>query len=206
MALAATTAYLLAIVYIFLQSYPLIFEDQYGFNSGQEGATLLVLALGAIFAGLFQPLQDRLWHWDARRNDGRHRPEGRLYAAFVGIVFLCGGFFWIGFTAQLYPASYQIPMWGGLLVGFGEVAIFNAIIAYTTDCYGQSSATALAAIDLPSETIAAAFAHIGIVIFASLGTKWGNALLGFICLGYMVVLTGLFFMGPRLRNKSPYAE
>jgi membrane protein implicated in regulation of membrane protease activity len=73
------------------------------------------------------------------------------------------------------------------------------MLSYITD-------SAVAAFLIPSFILAAAFAHIGIVMFASLGTTWAVATLAFISLGIVALVYGLYFGGRWLRSKSRLAR
>src|SRR5436305_15036623 len=80
------------------------------------------------------------------------------------------------------------------------------MLSYITDSYPNYAASAVAALLIPSFLLAAAFAHIGIVMFANLGTTWAMATLAFDSLGIVVLVYGLYFGGPWLRGRSRLAR
>lgn len=68
------------------------------------------------------------------------------------------------------------------------------------------AASAIAAFLIPSFTLAAAFAHLGIIMFDNLGTTWAMACLAFISLGIVALVYLLYFFGPWLRKRSKLAK
>ncbi len=88
-ALALTTTYLFGMIFICLQGYPLVYEDEYGFNSLQEGATFLVSIGGGILALATQPIQNWMYRRSARStSENQPRPEARLYTACFAVWML----------------------------------------------------------------------------------------------------------------------
>ena len=79
-------------------------------------------------------------------------------------------------------------------------------IHHPPDSYPNVAASAIAAFVIPSFSIAAAFAHIGIILFDNLGTTWGFACLAFISLGVVALVYVLFFFGEGLRRRSKLAR
>lgn len=205
-ALALTTTYLFGLIFFYLQGYPLVYEDEYGFNATQEGAMFLPGVGGAFFAIATQPFQNYLYNRSARNSkSGKPLPEARLYTACFAVFMLPISIFWFAFTSTHPEISYQIPMWSGFLFGYAEVAVYAGIWQYATDAYGQYAGSALAACNLPANGIAAGLAHLAIPMFENEGTKWALATLGFISLGFLVVPQALIWKGEYLRRKSPYA-
>lgn len=88
-ALALTTIYLFGLIFIYLQRYPLVYSDEYGFNSLQEGAMFLVSIGGGLAALATQPVQNWLYRRSARgTRDEKPRPEARLYTACFAVWML----------------------------------------------------------------------------------------------------------------------
>jgi hypothetical protein len=205
-ALALTTTYLFGLIFIYLQGYPLVYSDGYGFNSLQEGAMFLVGIGGGLTALATQPLQNWLYRRSAQFTPNKKpRPEARLYTACFSVWMLPSSIFWFAFTSTHPEISYQVPMWSGFLFGYAEVATYAGVWQYVTDAYGEHAGSALAACNLPANSIAAALAHASLPMFSNEGTKWALATLGFISLGFLAVPPLLFWKGHELRKRSRFA-
>lgn len=206
-ALALTTTYLFGLIFIYLEGYPLVYEDEYNFNATQEGATFLVGIGGGLLALATQPLQNYMYRRSARStSDGRPRPEARLYTACFSVWCLPASIFWFAFTSTEPSISYQLPMWSSFLFGYAEVATYAGVWQYVTDAYGESAGSALAACNLPANGISAGLAHLAVPMFENLGTKWALATLAFISLGFLMVPPLLVWKGPALRARSRFAS
>jgi hypothetical protein len=113
--------------------------------------------------------------------------------------------FWFAFTSN-GKTSFWSPVVAGGVLGFADPLLYQSMLSYITDSYPNYAASAVAAFLIPSFILAAAFAHIGIVMFANLGTTWAVATLAFISLGIVALVYGLYFGGPWLRGKSRLAR
>lgn len=206
-AMALTTTYLFGLIFIYLEGYPLVYEDGYDFNPTQEGATFLVGIGGGLLALATQPLQNYMYRRSAlSTSDGRPRPEACLYTACFAVWCLPASIFWFAFTSTDPSVSYQVPMWSGFLFGYAEVATYAGVWQYVTDAYGESAGSALAACNLPANGISAGLAHLAVPMFDNEGTKWALATLAFISLGFLAVPPLIILKGPELRRRSRFAS
>lgn len=74
------------------------------------------------------------------------------------------------------------------------------------DAYPNVAASAIAAFLIPSFIIAAALAHLGVLMFDNLSTKWAVAIIGFISLGLCALIYVIFFFGAQIRRRSKLAK
>jgi hypothetical protein len=99
-----------ALIFLFFESIPLIFQTSYGFTPQQSGLVLIAMCLGALSGNLFYPVQERLYRKYAHKVPQikllrRHRtrsgespnlqdnPEARLYSACILSIFMSIGMF-----------------------------------------------------------------------------------------------------------------
>ena len=168
----------------------------------------LVSILGGFVAFVTQPLQNYLYRRSAAStSNGKPRPEARLYTACFAVWVMLISIFWFAFTCSLNPktVSYQVPMWSGFLFGYAEVAIYTGLWQYGTDSYGENAGSALAAINLPANSVAAGLAHAAIPFFENVGNKWALGIMGFVSILYLAVPPLLVWKGQWLRRRSPFA-
>lgn len=183
--------------------------DVFAINNGLSdiGASLTYLnfCVGVTITFLFMPVQTYLFKRDRLRNGGKPRPEARFITSLVTVWLFPASLFWFAFTSN-GSVSFWSPVVAGGVLGFCDPLLYLAMLNYITDTYPHVAASAIAAFLIPSFIIAAAFAHIGIVMFDNMSTTWAMATLGFISLGIVALVNVLFFFGPRIRGFSKLAR
>ncbi|KAL1612134.1 hypothetical protein SLS60_000357 [Paraconiothyrium brasiliense] len=76
---AAYNGFLYGLVYLFNESFPLVFgKGGHDFNTGEQGLSFLGLANGPLIAFCFYPLQERYYLRRVTENDGKGVPEARV--------------------------------------------------------------------------------------------------------------------------------
>jgi len=68
------------------------------------------------------------------------------------------------------------------------------------------AASAIAAFLIPSFVIAAALAHLGVLMFEHMSTKWAMTTIGFISFGLCALIYIIFFFGGKIRSHSKLAR
>jgi hypothetical protein len=80
------------------------------------------------------------------------------------------------------------------------------IASRTTDSYPNVAGSAIAAFLIPSFVMAAALAHLGVLMFENLSTTWAVATVGFISLTLGALIYFIYFFGARVRSRSKLAR
>ena len=119
--LCTYTAFILSILYLFFEAYPLVFMNNHGFELQFVGLAFCGLGFGELVGILTLPpiavvLQRTLY----RRKDVEELkdPERHLIPAMLGAVLLPIGMFWFAFTT--YPAvPWIVPILAGIPFGWG---------------------------------------------------------------------------------------
>ena len=151
------------------------------------------------------PYQTYLFKRDRLRRGGQLRPEARFLTSLVTVWLFPISLFWFAFTSN-GATSFWSPVVAGGVLGFADPLLYLSMLNYITDSYPNVAASAIAAFLIPSFLIAAAFAHIGIILFDNLSSTWAVATLAFISLGLVVLVYVLYFFGPQLRRRSKLAR
>ena len=100
MAAAAYNGFIYGVVYLFNEAFPLVFgPGGHNFNTGEWGLSFLGLALGAVIAAGFHPLQERYYLRRVAQNDGKGVPEARMGQARFGAFLLPISLFWFAWTS-----------------------------------------------------------------------------------------------------------
>ena len=183
--------------------------DVFAINNGLSdiGASLTYLnfCVGVTITFLFMPVQTYLYKRDRERHGGHNRPEARFITSLVTIWLFPISLFWFAFTSNGHT-SFWSPVVAGGVLGFCDPLLYQSMLSYITDAYPNVAASAIAAFLIPSFIIAAAFAHIGIVMFDNMSTTWAMATLGFISFGIVALVNVLYFFGPKIRSYSKLAR
>ncbi|KAK0650110.1 putative transporter [Lasiodiplodia hormozganensis] len=167
--------------------------------------TYLNFVVGVTLMFLFLPVQTWFYKRDRESRGGTGRPEARFLVSLVTVWGFPISLFWFAFTSD-GNTSFWSPVIAGAVLGFADPLLYLGMLNYITDSYPNVAASAIAAFLIPSFTLAAAFAHIGLIMFENLGTTWAMACLAFISLGIVALVYLLYFFGPWLRRKSKLAK
>ncbi|KAI1867768.1 uncharacterized protein JN550_006909 [Neoarthrinium moseri] len=203
---AAYNGFLYGIVYIFNESFPIVFGPQgHGFNTGQVGLSFLGVAIGPCIAFCFYPLQERYYLKRVAHNDQKGVPEARVWMARWGAVFIPVSLFWFAWTS--YPSIHWIaPILASALFGAGIYIIILSILNYVVDAYQTYSASALAGVILVRNLVGGGFPLFATQMYERLGKEWASSLLGFIAILLVPIPWVLFYRGEAIRLKSPWAR
>lgn len=109
------------LVFLQITTFPLVFEEQYGFGTGTSGLAYLGLGFGMLFGTLiYGRNSDKLLK--ALAKGGELKPEYRLPFMVYTAPLLPAGFFWYGWTADKH-VHWIVPILGTFLVGVGALFI-----------------------------------------------------------------------------------
>lgn len=152
----------------------------------------------------FIPVQTYFYTRDRLRH-GSPRPEARFLVSLVTVWLFPITLLWFAFTST-GNVSYWSPIVAGGVLGFADPLLWLSMLNYITDSYPNVAASAIAAFLIPSFIMAAALAHLGVLMFENLSTKWAVAIVGFISLGLCALIYFVFFFGERIRRRSKLAR
>lgn len=189
-------------MYLLFTTFPLVFQHQYGFKTGEIGLSYLGLGLGSVL-GLATCgfVSDRIFRMKAV--DGRMEPEWRIVPLIPGALFIPAGLFWYGWTAY-YRTHWILPELGTLLIGIGINIVMMCVATYLIDAHPRFEASANAASTAVRSLIGALAPLFGRSMYEKLGLGWGTSLLGFLTL-IMAPLPWLFFKyGERIRTNPKF--
>jgi hypothetical protein len=106
--LSIFTAVVFGLIFLLFTTFPLVFEEQYGFGTGVSGLSYLGLGCG-MMAGviLFGSLSDKIVKKLA--GSGEMQPEYRLPLMVLFIPLIPAGFFWYGWSAYHHYHWFVTP-------------------------------------------------------------------------------------------------
>ncbi|THX67036.1 MFS general substrate transporter [Aureobasidium pullulans] len=200
-------AFQYSILYIYLQSYSIIFQDIYGFNTGEKGLAFIPIAVGTLSAFPVNILTEHVY-LNACSQDlpwTKHHGARRLPAACISGPLIVTSLFWSAWTSR--PSiHWSSSVLSGVLYGLGYTLNFNALLNYLVDGYASYASSANAASSLTRQIMGAALPFAAVPMYDALGVGWASSLLGFVA-AIMSIIPFLFWMyGKKLLEKSILAQ
>lgn len=140
-------ALIYGLLYIWFESFPIVFVEIYGFNLGLEGVAFLGILVGTLIT-----IPPFVWYQHKYiepkfNEDGEITPEWRLPPSFVGAFAIPICLFWFGWSSR--PSVHWIvPIIGTAWFSIGAFLLFNSVLNYLSDAYPEDAASVLAGNDL----------------------------------------------------------
>lgn len=149
-------ALIYGLLYIWFESFPIVFTGIYGFSLGLEG-----LAFLGILVGVFVTVPPFVWYQmkyvEPKFNEnGEIKPEYRLPPAFVGALAIPICLFWFGWTSRP-EIHWIVPIIGTAWFSVGAFLLFNCVLNYLSDAYPEYAASVLAGNDFVRSCFGGAF-------------------------------------------------
>ncbi|RAH67998.1 MFS transporter [Aspergillus aculeatinus CBS 121060] len=179
-------ALIYGLLYVWFESFSIVFEEIYGFNLGQEG-----LAFIGILVGVLLVLPPYYWwmhkYLEPRFDEnGNIAPEARLPPAIVGGCCIPICLFWFGWSAR--PDIHWImPIVGSGFFGLGAFLLFNPVLNYLPDAYPAYAASVLAGNDLFRSAFGAGFPLFASAMYKNLGVGWASSTLAFLSIVFIPI-------------------
>ncbi|KAK8006844.1 yippee family protein [Apiospora arundinis] len=195
---------LYGVLFLWFESFPLVYGDIYHFSSGEQGLIFLGIF---VFAAITIPLF-LLWTRSQIVPRMRNRtfvPENLLPPTFIGCFALPVCLFWFGWTSRP-EIHWIVSVLGSGLFSVGMVTLFNSIYNYIGIAYAQSAASVFAGAALFRASFGATFPLFARSLFGRLGLGPGNSLLGGIAVLFIPVPFVFYHYGARIRSWSKNAD
>ncbi|KAB8238581.1 major facilitator superfamily domain-containing protein [Aspergillus alliaceus] len=192
------------LAFLFLSVIPITFQEKKGWGEGVSGLPYISLCLGTTFGFGLNFLQIRKYNSIIKQN-GFAAPEARLYGALFGAVWLPVGLFIYSFTQYAF-LHWIGPFIALVLITIGIFFIFESCYSFTSDCYGESSSSAIAGQGFMRNTLGAVSPLFASQFFHNVGSQWAGLILALIATFLTLIPYVLFWWGPALRKRSKLAS
>jgi MFS transporter, DHA1 family, multidrug resistance protein len=198
-------ALIYAVLYLWFESFPIVFIGIYNFSLGTLGLTFLGILMGAIV--VVPPFFWYLYKYQEplHNEDGDIKPEYRLPPAFVGGFFIPVCLFWFGWSSRA-SIHWMMPIVGSGFFSVGAFLLFNSVLSYLGDAYPKYIASVYAGNDLVRSSFGAGFPLFAHAMYTKLGVGWASSLLGFLSIAFIPIPYVLYFYGERIRARSKMAR
>jgi DHA1 family multidrug resistance protein-like MFS transporter len=198
-------ALIYALLYLWFESFPIVFGGIYHFSLSTEG-----LAFLGIFCGVFVVIPPFFYYLHKYtepqfNSDGELKPELRLPPACVGAFFIPICLFWFGWSARA-SIHWIMPIIGSAFFTIGAFLLFNSVLNYLGDAYPKYAASVYASNDLMRSSFGAGFPLFANAMYKKLGVDWASTLLALLSILFIPIPFVLVKYGERIRMKSRMAR
>lgn len=210
------------ILFLYLDGVFDVFVVNNGLTYIGADLTYLNFVVGVVVMFLFVPVQTWFYARD-RKKHGINRPEARFITSLVTVWLFPITLLWFAFTSD-GSVSYWSPVVAGGVLGFADPLLWLSMLNYITgmlplhyiayisltfissDSYPNVAGAAIAAFLIPSFALAAGLAHLGVLMFDNMSTKWAMGTIGFISIGLCALIYFIYFFGAKIRSRSKLAR
>ncbi|KAK0620442.1 MFS multidrug transporter [Immersiella caudata] len=200
-----------ALIFMQIQSFALVYE-QWGFSTVQIGLSFIPIGLGYIIAWLsFIPAirrnkKERL----AKPGDEHAQYESRLWWLLFTAPCLPIGLIIFAWTSGGPPTHWIGTMVGSAIIGIANYAIYMATIDYMICAYGPYSASATGGNGWSRDFLAGVLTVPATPFYTNIGGRLhleiASTILFCISLILVVAVYAIYYYGPALRKRSPFAQ
>jgi MFS family permease len=193
------------VTFLFLSVIPITFQEKRGWSEGISGLPYISLCIGTTIGFAANFLQIRKYKSLMKARDRKILPESRLYGAMFGAAFLPVGLFIYSFT------QYGYLTWVGPTIALAPIAIgiffiFESTYSFTSDCYGESSSSAIAGQGLMRNTLGGVAPLFATQFFHNLGSQYAGLMLALFGTLLTFIPFVMFKYGHVLRKRSKLAQ
>jgi MFS transporter, DHA1 family, multidrug resistance protein len=136
------TALVHGVLFIWFESFPIVFSGIYGFSLGQKGLAFLGIFVGTLITVPLFLVWIR-YGIVTRFTKSNFEPEMVLPPTFFGAVALPSCLFWYGWPARS-NVHWIMPIIGSGLFPIGVVTLFNSVLNYLVISYPAYAASIFA--------------------------------------------------------------
>ncbi|THV98443.1 MFS transporter [Aureobasidium pullulans] len=200
-----------ALIFMFLQSYALVY-DQWGFSAYQIGLAFLPLLIGYFIAwfSFFPAIARNKRQRRENPNDEHAQYESRLWWLLFTVPCLPIGLIGFAWTSGGPPIHWIGSMIFSAVIGIANYAIYMATIDYMICAYGPYSASATGGNGWARDFLAGVLTVPATPFYTNIGgehhLEYASTILA--CIAFLLVISVyvIYWKGPVLRKRSPFAQ
>lgn len=196
-----------ALLYLWFESFPLVFGQIHRFSYGSLGLTFLGLFAGVLVGMAAYWIYLRLRVEPMFKNAAmKHklRPEINMEPALVGCFLIPISMLMFAWSSRP-SVHWVVPVLATFLFAPGIFFLFMSVIGYLTASYPKHMASVLGGNDLMRSGFGAAFPLFAGAMFTTLGIDWGNTMLAALAALFIPVPFILIKYGSKIRKMSKKA-
>ncbi|KAL4870151.1 hypothetical protein BDV12DRAFT_195752 [Aspergillus spectabilis] len=200
-----------ALIFMFIQSFGLVYE-QWNFGTVALGLSFIPILVGYFIAwGSFIPVIKRNARERRERPDDEHTQyESRLWWLLYTAPCLPIGLIGFAWTSLGPPVHWIGTMFFSAIVGIANYSIYMATIDYMICAYGPYSASATGGNGWARDFLAGVLTIPATPFFQNIGgehhLEYASTILFCISFFLVIAVYAIYWYGPTLRKRSPFAQ
>ncbi|CAG7960125.1 unnamed protein product [Penicillium salamii] len=205
-AVSAMSGTAMAIIYLFTEALPHIYEDM-GINKEQSSLPFLAIGFGFILNIPGRILDHRTANVQCKNNRSLP-PEYKLRGLAFAAPALAAALWWFAWTIppDITGVHWSVSVIALLGVGYGRNELAIVLTGYIADSYLLYSASAFAAYALMRSILSATFPLFAPVMFQSLGANVAVSVLAATMTVFSIVPILFQRHGKAIRERSKFAQ
>jgi len=200
-----------ALIFMFIQSFTLVYK-QWNFAVFATGLAFVPLGIGYFVAWMsFIPaIRRNIKERESKPGDEKAQYESRLWWLLYTAPCLPIGLFGFAWTIQGPPIHWVGSMIFSGIVGIANYSIYMATVDYMICAYGPYSASATGGNGWSRDFLAGVLTIPATPFFTNIGGKdhleYASTILACIATVLVIAVYVIYWYGPTLRKRSPFAE
>ncbi|KAK0928214.1 hypothetical protein LTR91_009670 [Friedmanniomyces endolithicus] len=202
-----------ALIFMFIQSFTLVYA-QWNFSTVAVGLAFIPIGVGYFIAwALFIPaIRRNIKEREANPESEKAQYESRLWFLLYTAPCLPIGLIGFAWTIQGPPIHWIGSMVFSAIIGIANYSIYMATIDYMICAYGPYSASATGGNGWSRDFLAGVLTIPATPFFTNIGASSGKNLeyactiLACIALVLVLAVYAIYYWGPTLRKRSPFAQ
>ncbi|KAL4918245.1 major facilitator superfamily domain-containing protein [Aspergillus aurantiobrunneus] len=200
-----------ALIFMFIQSLGLVYE-QWGFGTVALGLSFIPILVGytIAWASFVPAIRRNIRERNERPDDERTQYESRLWWLLYTAPCLPIGLIGFAWTSLGPPVHWMGTMVFSAIVGIANYSIYMATIDYMICAYGPYSASATGGNGWARDFLAGVLTVPATPFFTNIGgerhLEYASTIL--FCISFLLVIAVyvIYWYGPALRKRSPFAQ
>ena len=198
-------SFVYGILYANLASFPIIFEEERGWNQLVGTLPFLGILVGILCGAATNVIAQKYYNQRLALNHNRPVPEARLPPMMIGGVFLAAGLFITAWTSSK-NIHWIGPVIGTVLFGLGFFTIFQTALSYLIDTFQRYAASAMAANTFLRSSFAVAFPLFINPMYQKLGIPWATTVFACFAVALIPIPFIFYFYGKQIRSRGKYTS
>ncbi|KAL4741558.1 major facilitator superfamily domain-containing protein [Aspergillus similis] len=200
-----------ALIFMFIQSFGLVYE-QWGFGTVALGLSFIPILVGYLIAwfSFIPAIKRNIRERREKPDDEQAQYESRLWWLLWTAPCLPIGLIGFAWTSLGPPIHWMGTMVFSAVVGIANYSIYMATIDYMICAYGPYSASATGGNGWARDFLAGVLTIPATPFFQNIGGKhhleYASTIL--FCISFLLVIAvyAIYWYGPTLRKRSPFAQ